>query len=649
MELINNTTKTLRDDLAVEIKEGSRLSVAAACFSIYAFQELKKELQGIEELRFIFTSPTFTTEKAKKEKREFYIPRLNRERSLYGTEFEVKLRNELTQKAIAKECAEWIRKKVTFKSNVTNENITYNQIEGEYDSSIFTAEKSSQSFAFHWMKDHKYLSVAGFNTVFPIYEYEEDDILYGIYKNSIDIIQEEIILPTNTPYEFKRINEIYVPLWGVIVDIFNDSDLRKLTGNRNVSWLAKEFSTEAYADIRRFLNRNFNLQTLEWKDLVNEIDATFLEQKSVAWIADLMSKIESYCIKRPKNDGHYIDATKIPFVRVASGKHICARDEFGHLQVYLNNPDIAKYRMDYQFVRNEDIRSFYQRALLIPEYNIEQETIENILPKYETQNVKFKTSNPMKENIEDLKTIKDAIYTNRSILDMLADKYIVTDGKNWYRPSELYIYSGDVRSGYSLVRDFVSFKFLASGYFDDTVLSIKLDEAFFRKIGCNSGIRVLETSKEDYLNAVLKYQGKQKKDKLRFGIFNKTYISSKINWAFCYEGFEDICSQLENDIRTEEEKLKVKRLKLQSAMNDRKQAIYGTERGWQYKVLEILQKEPKGKSIAELINSNKEWNGQDIICQQVVDELIALDLVEEVWLNGQKGFKKAEELAFYDI
>ena len=123
MELIDNTTKTLRDDLTVEIKNGSKLSIAAACFSIYAFQELKKELQGIEELRFIFTSPTFITEKAKKEKREFYIPRLNRERSLYGTEFEVKLRNELTQKAISKECADWIRAKVTFKSNTTNENM----------------------------------------------------------------------------------------------------------------------------------------------------------------------------------------------------------------------------------------------------------------------------------------------------------------------------------------------------------------------------------------------------------------------------------------------------------------------------------------------------------------------------------------------
>lgn len=123
MELINNTSKTLRDDLSVEIKEGSKLSIAAACFSIYAFQELKKQLINIDELRFIFTSPTFVAEKAKKEKREFYIPRLSRERSLYGTEFEIKLRNELTQKAIAKECAEWIKQKATFKSNVSDKTI----------------------------------------------------------------------------------------------------------------------------------------------------------------------------------------------------------------------------------------------------------------------------------------------------------------------------------------------------------------------------------------------------------------------------------------------------------------------------------------------------------------------------------------------
>jgi SNF2 family DNA or RNA helicase len=123
MEIFNNVTKLVKDDLLLTIKKDSRLSIAAACFSIYAYKELKKQLESINKLRFIFTSPTFTTEKAKKEKREFYIPRLNRERSLYGTEFEVKLRNELTQKALAKECADWIRNKVTFKSNITNENM----------------------------------------------------------------------------------------------------------------------------------------------------------------------------------------------------------------------------------------------------------------------------------------------------------------------------------------------------------------------------------------------------------------------------------------------------------------------------------------------------------------------------------------------
>ena len=121
MELINNINKTLRDDLMQQIKVGSRLSIAASCFSIYAFQELKDVLKDIKELRFIFTSPTFTTDKTPKQQREFYIPRLDRERTLYGSEFEVKLRNELTQKAIARECAEWIRQKVCFKSNRTNE------------------------------------------------------------------------------------------------------------------------------------------------------------------------------------------------------------------------------------------------------------------------------------------------------------------------------------------------------------------------------------------------------------------------------------------------------------------------------------------------------------------------------------------------
>ncbi len=123
MKIFDNISDIVCDDMATTITKGSKVSIAAACFSMYAYKALKKQLEGVEEFRFIFTSPTFTSDNTTKEKKEFYIPRINRESSLYGTEFEIKLRNEMTQKSIAKECADWIRKKATFKSNVTDENM----------------------------------------------------------------------------------------------------------------------------------------------------------------------------------------------------------------------------------------------------------------------------------------------------------------------------------------------------------------------------------------------------------------------------------------------------------------------------------------------------------------------------------------------
>ncbi|NMA31803.1 MAG: DEAD/DEAH box helicase family protein, partial [Candidatus Methanofastidiosa archaeon] len=120
MEVFDNVNKRVYEDFKKEIKEKTMISMASAYFSIYAYQELKKELEEVEEFRFIFTEPTFTEEMAEKKSREFYIPRLSREKGIYGTDFEVKLRNELTQKSIAKECADWIKRKASFKSNRTH-------------------------------------------------------------------------------------------------------------------------------------------------------------------------------------------------------------------------------------------------------------------------------------------------------------------------------------------------------------------------------------------------------------------------------------------------------------------------------------------------------------------------------------------------
>ena len=118
--ILNNTDKRVIDDLRQQLRPHAKLQIAAASFSIYAYEALREELEQIDELQFLFTSPTFSTEKSAKEKREFYIPKLNRERDLYGTDFEIRLRNQLSQRAIAKECAAWIRSKVRFKTNITD-------------------------------------------------------------------------------------------------------------------------------------------------------------------------------------------------------------------------------------------------------------------------------------------------------------------------------------------------------------------------------------------------------------------------------------------------------------------------------------------------------------------------------------------------
>ena len=235
MELINNVGKTLRDDLMQQLQSGSRLSIAASCFSIYAFQELKVALKDVKELRFIFTSPTFTTEKTPKQQWEFYIPRLDRERTLYGSEFEVKLRNELTQKAIARECAEWIREKACFKSNKTNE----------------------QMMGFINLDDTSYSPIGGFttvelgcekgNTAYTMIQKSEApfskayiDLFNQIWNDSsrLQVVTEEVIDSISNAYKENAPEFLYfVALYNIfnefLEDISEDELPKEATGFKN--------------------------------------------------------------------------------------------------------------------------------------------------------------------------------------------------------------------------------------------------------------------------------------------------------------------------------------------------------------------------------------------------------------------------------
>ena len=300
MELINNTTKTLKDDLSVEIKQGSKLSIAAACYSIYAFQELKEQLSQIEQLRFIFTSPTFVTEKAKKERREFYTPRLTRERSLYGTEFEIKLRNELTQKAIARECAEWIRQKVTFKSNVSDKsiqgqivvdsvgytpinNFTTVELGCEKGNVISTTIVKDESLARTLLadfneiwNDSKVLQVVTdevIDSITAAYNENSPDFiyfvtLYNIFNEFLEDVSEDVLPNEATGFKESKI-------WGMLYNFQKDAALAIINKLEKYNGciladsvgLGKTFT--ALAVIKYYENRNKSVLVLCPKKLTN--------------------------------------------------------------------------------------------------------------------------------------------------------------------------------------------------------------------------------------------------------------------------------------------------------------------------------------------------------------------------------------------
>ncbi|MDY4126811.1 MAG: helicase-related protein [Lachnospiraceae bacterium] len=301
MEITDNVNKTLKDDLSVTIQRDSKVSIAAACFSIYAFAELKKELKNLEALRFIFTSPTFVQEKAKREKREFFIPRQERERNLYGSEFEVKLRNEMTQKAIAKECAEWIRKKAVFKSNITNENMMgfMNVDENSYmplngfttvdlgcergNNAYYMVQKTEmpmssmylQLFEQIWNDNTKLQEVTDevIESITTVYNENSPDYiyfvtLYNIFNEFLEDVSEDVLPNEATGFKESKI-------WGMLYNFQKDAALAIINKLEKYNGciladsvgLGKTFT--ALSVIKYYENRNKSVLVLCPKKLAN--------------------------------------------------------------------------------------------------------------------------------------------------------------------------------------------------------------------------------------------------------------------------------------------------------------------------------------------------------------------------------------------
>ena len=110
-KILDNKFNFVYQELTENIRKGSKLSVVSALFSMYAYDKLKKDLNKIDSMRFIYTKPSFLRDD-KKESRQYYIDN----NSIFGNDYEIKLKNELTQGSISRECAKWIQEKVEIKS-----------------------------------------------------------------------------------------------------------------------------------------------------------------------------------------------------------------------------------------------------------------------------------------------------------------------------------------------------------------------------------------------------------------------------------------------------------------------------------------------------------------------------------------------------
>lgn len=240
----NKGDNTLKNVLVKQIKKGSKVAIASSYFSIYAYEALMKQLESVDDFKFLYTAPTFLKTDNEK-KRKYHLEKMVE--SSYpkfdGKMYEIKLRNELKSPAIAKLAAEWIRKKATFKTVRGSERCPSNMIIQHEKNSLLV-----QSEVEFTAED---LGVTESNRLMPITAIEEDQIVdeMMIHFNNIwrdeqhvEDVTEQVIQQIETLYQENSPEWIYyVTLYHIFFDqldsLKEENVLREGTGFKDtVIW-----------------------------------------------------------------------------------------------------------------------------------------------------------------------------------------------------------------------------------------------------------------------------------------------------------------------------------------------------------------------------------------------------------------------------
>lgn len=248
MKILDNKLQgKVVDELRKNIRTGTKLSIISAYFTIYAYQELRNELNKIDNLRLLFSEPAFIKDK-KDINREFKVSG-NYEKGLAGDRYELKLKNELNQSEIAKECAEWIKNKVEVRAYdeeyqlpqkmylMENNNIENSSICGSSD---FTSsglglvpsskiemntfvkdnthtEQMVKQFNLFWNDKEKVKDVTNslLESLKTVYKENNPEFiyfvtLYNIFKDYLEELTEEDIIKSKTGFKESVVwNKLY--------------------------------------------------------------------------------------------------------------------------------------------------------------------------------------------------------------------------------------------------------------------------------------------------------------------------------------------------------------------------------------------------------------------------------------------------------
>jgi superfamily II DNA or RNA helicase len=262
----DNKTEKVGDGIKEDIKNGSKINVASAIFSMYGFESLKKELSKVEEFRFIFTDPAFVElSKEKKEQKQFEVISNKIKKAISGSDFELNLKNELKGKVIAKECRKWIEEKARFKSKKSNKFIqSHLSIKNEEENVVYYGINEFSSAGFGYEKDNTV-----FNPITRIEGNEETKEYFNgfnelwnsddLFKDITEDIKEYISnLYKENPPEFIYYLILYHIFNEFLEDISEDEIANEKTGfKESIIWnKLYDFQKDAVLGIINKLERH---------------------------------------------------------------------------------------------------------------------------------------------------------------------------------------------------------------------------------------------------------------------------------------------------------------------------------------------------------------------------------------------------------